>query len=164
MSVVIAQPFSGQAATVRDDVRSSRDSVGYDPTARSFMAHPEFLSSASRIMKADYCHRFLPAVSLCALLSGCAYPVKISYPSEASIHSAFNQPFTTLAGERVRVLLTPALRGESLRYLANYDQVFLANSLRQRGLRHEYKITGKGTPLVVYAKNPDSTPQEKHYP
>ena len=24
-------------------------------------------------MKAEYCHRFLPAVSLCALVSGCAY-------------------------------------------------------------------------------------------
>jgi pimeloyl-ACP methyl ester carboxylesterase len=128
------------------------------------MPHPEFFSSGSRIMKADYSHRFLPAVSLCALLSGCAYPVKISYPSEASIHPAFNQPFTSWAGERVRVVLTPSLRGESLRYLANYDQVFLANSLRQRGLSHEYKITGKGTPLVVYAKNPDSTPQDKHYP
>jgi hypothetical protein len=78
------------------------------------------------VMKADCCHRFLPAVSLCALLSGCAYPVKISYPSEASIHPAFNQPFTTWAGERVRVVLTPSLRAESLRYLANYDQVFLA--------------------------------------
>ena len=115
-------------------------------------------------MKADYCYRFLPAVFLCALLSGCAYPVKISYPSEASIHPAFNQPFTTWAGERVRVVLTPSLRAESLKYLTNYNQVFLANSLRQRGLRHEYKITGKGTPLVIYAKNPDSTPQEKHYP
>jgi len=93
-------------------------------------------------MKADYCHRFLPAVSLCALLSGCAHPVKISYPSEASIHPAFNQPFTTWAGERVRVVLTPSLRGDSLRYLANNDQVFLANSLRQRGLRHEYSMGG----------------------
>jgi hypothetical protein len=115
-------------------------------------------------MKVDYCHRFLPVVSLCALLSGCAYPVKISYPPGASIHPAFNQPFTTWAGERVRVVLTPSLRAEPLRYLVNYDQVFLANSLRQRGLSHEYKIAGKGTPLVVYAKNPYSTPQEKHYP
>ena len=40
------------------------------------------------VMKADCCHRFLPAVSLCALLSGCAYPVKISCPAEASIHPA----------------------------------------------------------------------------
>jgi hypothetical protein len=35
-------------------------------------------------MKAAYFHRFLPAISLCALFSGCADPVKISYPSEAS--------------------------------------------------------------------------------
>jgi hypothetical protein len=107
-------------------------------------------------MKADCRHRFLLVVSLCALLSGCAYPVKIS---GASIHPAFNQPFTTWAGQRVRVVLTPSLRAESLRYLANYDQAFLANSLLQRGLRHEYKITGNGIPLVIYAKNPDSTPQ-----
>ena len=33
--------------------------------ARSFMPHPEFLSSGSPIMKANYCLRFLPAVSLC---------------------------------------------------------------------------------------------------
>jgi hypothetical protein len=62
------------------------------------MAHPEFLSSGSRIMKADDCHRFLRAGFLCALLSGCAQPVKISYPSEASIHPAFNRPFTTWTG------------------------------------------------------------------
>jgi hypothetical protein len=68
-----------------------------------------------------------------------------------------------LAGERVRVVLTPSIRGESLECLANYDRVLLANSLRQRGLTHEYKITGKGTPLVVYAKNPNRTLQEKHY-
>jgi pimeloyl-ACP methyl ester carboxylesterase len=128
------------------------------------MSHPEFLSSGSLIVKAAYFHRFLPAIWLCALFSGCAEPVKISYPSEASIRPGFNQPFTTWAGERVRVVLTPSIRGESLRYLANYDRVLLANSLRQRGLRQEYKITGKGIPLVVYAKNPERTPQEKHYP
>jgi hypothetical protein len=115
-------------------------------------------------MKAPYFDRFLPAISLCALFSGCAYPVKISYPSQASIRPGFNQPFTTWAGGRVRVVLTPSIRGESLECLANYDRVLLANSLRQRGLRHEYKITGKGTPLVVYAKNPNRTLQEKHYP
>ena len=114
-------------------------------------------------MKAPYFDRFLPAISLCALFSGCAYPVKISYPSQASIRPGFNQPFTTWAGGRVRVVLTPSIRGESLECLANYDRVLLANSLRQRGLRHEYKITGKGTPLVVYAKNPNRTLQEKHY-
>jgi hypothetical protein len=63
-------------------------------------------------MKADCRHRFLLVVSLCALLSGCAYPVKIS---GASIHPAFNQPFTTWAGQRVRVVLTPSLRAESLK-------------------------------------------------
>lgn len=103
-------------------------------------------------MKAAYFHRFLAAISLCALFSGCPYPVRVSYPSEVSIRPGFNQPFTTWAGERVRVVLTPSIQGEqgeSLRCLANYDRVLLANALRQRGLKHEYKIIGKGTPLVV---------------
>ena len=42
--------------------------------------------------------------------------------------------------------------------------MFLADSIRQRGLRDEFKIGGKGTPLVVFAKNPRSTPEEMHYP
>jgi pimeloyl-ACP methyl ester carboxylesterase len=103
-------------------------------------------------------------ILLCALLSGCAHLVKISYPPEAVIHPAFDQPICTWEGERVKLLLTPSLRGEPLKYLHKYDQVILANSIRQRGLRHEYKIAGKGTPLVVYTKNPEISPQEKHYP
>jgi hypothetical protein len=104
-----------------------------------------------------------PVVLLCALLSGCAHLVKISYPPEAVIRPAFDQRFTTWEGERVQVALTPPLRGDPLKYLAKCDQVFLANAIRQRGLRHEYDVAGKGTPLVVYAKNPEFTPQEKHY-
>lgn len=42
--------------------------------------------------------------------------------------------------------------------------MLLADSIGQKGLRHEYKIAGRGTPLVVYAKNPETTPQEKRYP
>jgi hypothetical protein len=61
-------------------------------------------------------------VLLCMLVSGCAHPVKIFYPPE------------------------------SLKYLATYNRVLLADSIRQRGLRSDYKIAGKGTPLVVYAK------------
>ena len=106
----------------------------------------------------------LPVIFLCALLSGCAHLVKISYAPEAVIHPAFDQPTMNWEGERVQVVLTPSLQGEPLKYLANYETVFLANSLRQRGLRHEYKIIGKGTPLVVYSRNPDITPKEKHYP
>ena len=105
-----------------------------------------------------------PVIFLCALLCGCAHLVRISYPPEAVIHPAFGQRFTTWDGERVQVALTPSLRGEPLKYLAKYDQVFLANSIRERGLRHEYKIAGKGTPLVVYSKNPGVTQKEKHYP
>ena len=103
-------------------------------------------------------------ILLCALLSGCSHLVKVSYSPEAVIHPAFNQQFCTWKGERVKLVVTPSLRGEPLKYLLKYDQVILANSIRQRGLRHEYKIAGKGTPLVVYAKNPEISPQEKHYP
>ena len=103
-------------------------------------------------------------IFLCALLCGCAHLVRISYPPEALIHPAFGQQFTTWDGEVVEVALTPSLRGESLKYLAKYDQVFLANSIRERGLHHEYKIAGKGIPLIVYAKNPGVTLKEKHYP
>jgi hypothetical protein len=45
------------------------------------------------------------------------------------------------------------LQAESAKYLAKYDRVLLANSIREKGLRNEYKIAGKGTPLVVYTKN-----------
>ena len=103
-------------------------------------------------------------ILLFALLSGCSHLVKISYAPEAVIHPAFDQPTINWDGERVQVVLAPSLQGEPLKYLANYEKVFLANSLRQRGLRHEYKIIGKGTPLVVYSRNPDITPKEKHYP
>jgi hypothetical protein len=100
-------------------------------------------------------------ILLCVLLSSCSHLVKVSYSPEAVIHPAFDQPFCTWNGERVKVVVTPSLRREPLKYLLKYDQVILANSIRQRGLRHEYKIAGKGTPLVVYAKNPEISPQEK---
>jgi pimeloyl-ACP methyl ester carboxylesterase len=101
---------------------------------------------------------------VCALLSGCAHFVKISYSPAAVIHPAFDQPTTDWGGERVQVVLTPSLKGESFKYIANNEQVFLGNSLRQSGLRHEYKINGEGTPLVVYSRNPGVTTKEKHYP
>ena len=108
--------------------------------------------------------KLIQIILLCALLSGCSHLVKISYPPEAVIHPGLDQRFCTWEGERVKVVLTPSLLGEPLKYLREYDQIILANSIRQRGLRHEYRIAGKGTPLVVYAKNPEISPQEKHYP
>lgn len=105
-----------------------------------------------------------PVLLLCALLSGCAHLVKISYAPEAVIHPAFDQSTMSWQGERVQVVVMPSLQGEPLKYLANYENAFLANSLRQRGLRHEYRTTGKGTPLIVYSRNPDTTLKEKHYP
>jgi hypothetical protein len=109
-------------------------------------------------------HRIVLAACVCALLSACAHLVTISYPPEAVIHPTFNQRFTTWEGERVQVALATSLRGEALTYLSQYDQVLLANLVRQRGLHHEYEVAGKGTPLVVYCKNPVVTPREKHYP
>ena len=38
------------------------------------------------------------------------------------------------------------------------------DSIRQKGLRHEYRIAGQGTPLVIYSKNPESSLKEQHYP
>jgi pimeloyl-ACP methyl ester carboxylesterase len=98
------------------------------------------------------------------LFSGCAHLVKISYPPGAVIHPRFDRPFTTWEGQRVQVVLTPSLREEALKYLLSYDQVLLADSIRQNGLRHEYRIAGRGTPLVIYSKNPESSLKERHYP
>ncbi len=106
----------------------------------------------------------LSCVLICALVSGCAQTVKISYPSESEIHPEFDRRYTTWEGERVEVNRTPSLRAESSKYLAEYDRVLLANSIHEKGFRHEYKIAGKGTPLVVYTKNPEHTPEERHYP
>ena len=64
-------------------------------------------------------------------------------------------------GERVQVEWTPSLRDESFKYLAKCDQILLADSIREKGLRYEYKVTGKGTPLVVFDKNPENTPQDE---
>jgi hypothetical protein len=56
------------------------------------------------------------------------------------------------------------LHAESFKYLARHDQVLLADSIRQRGFDHEYKTAGKGTPIVVFTKNPENTAEDKHYP
>jgi hypothetical protein len=76
----------------------------------------------------------------------------------------FTKPDIIWNGEQVQVGLTPALRAEALKYLSKSYQVLLANSIHVKGLRHDYKIAGKGTPLVIYEKNPESTPEEKQYP
>ena len=106
----------------------------------------------------------LPVIFWCAVFSGCSHLVKISPVPGAVLDPAFDQPTTNWEGERVQISLTPSLRGEPLKYLANSEEVFLANSLRQRGLRHDYKINGIGTPLVVYSRNPEVTAKESHYP
>jgi pimeloyl-ACP methyl ester carboxylesterase len=105
-----------------------------------------------------------PAVILWVALSGCSHLVTISYAPGTVIRPAFDQPVTNWEGERVQVVLTPSLEGEPIKYVAGSEKIFLANALRQRGLHHEFKIKGQGTPLVVYSKNPESTPKEKHYP
>jgi hypothetical protein len=103
-------------------------------------------------------------ILICALVAGCAHYVAISYHSKSEIDPDFTKPDIIWNGEQVQVDLTPALRAEAFKYLARSEQVLLANSIREKGLRHDYKIAGKGTPLVIYEKNPESTPQEKHYP
>ena len=80
------------------------------------------------------------------------------------IHPEFNKPYTIWEGERVRVDWTPSLRAKSFEYLAEPNTVLLADSIHQKGLHSEYRTAGKGTPLVTYAKNPDKTPEEHHYP
>ena len=102
--------------------------------------------------------------AFCGLLCCCTSVVKVSYPAGTIIHPTFNERFTNWEGHRVQVVITPFLRGEPLKYLAQSEQIYVASSIRQRGLDHESRIAGKGTPLVVYAKNPESTPRERHYP
>jgi hypothetical protein len=89
---------------------------------------------------------------------------EISYPPESVFHPTFDKPYTLWNGERVQVDRTTSLRPESFKYVAASDRVFLADSIRQRGLRSEFKIEGIGTPLVVFARNPKTTPQEMYYP
>jgi pimeloyl-ACP methyl ester carboxylesterase len=106
----------------------------------------------------------LSCVLIGVLVSGCVETVKISYPAAAQIHPEFDRTYTSWNGERVEVNWTPTLQAESSKYLTKPDQVLLANSIHEMGLRDEYKIAGKGTPLVVHTKNRRSTPKEQHYP
>jgi pimeloyl-ACP methyl ester carboxylesterase len=106
----------------------------------------------------------LSCVLICALFFGCAETVKTFYLPNAVIHPEFDNRYTIWNGERVEVNWTPTLREESSKYLAGHNRVLLANSIHQIGLRHEYKMAGNGTPLVVYTKNPKQTPKEQHYP
>src|ERR1700752_1912784 len=108
----------------------------------------------------------LSCVMICALFFGCADTsgVRIFYLPSAVIHPEFDQRYTVWNGERVEVNWTPTLREESSKYLTGQPRVLLANRIRQIGLRHEWKMAGKGTPLVVYTKTPEQTPKDHHYP
>src|ERR1700757_5069872 len=125
------------------------------------------------LISLSICMNRLAAVSLClsyilisALLFGCAETsgVRTFYLPNAAIHPEFDKRYTVWNGERVEVNWTPTLREESSKYLAGHPRVLLANRVHQIGLRHEYKMAGEGTPLVVYTKNPEQTPKERHYP
>jgi pimeloyl-ACP methyl ester carboxylesterase len=109
---------------------------------------------------------YLSCVLICALLFGCADTsgVRIFYLPSAVIHPEFDKRYTIWNGERVEVNWTPTLREESSKYLAGHPRVLLANSIHQIGLRHEWKMAGEGTPLVVYTKNPEQTLKDHHYP
>lgn len=106
----------------------------------------------------------LSCVLIGLLITGCVETVKTSYRATAQIHPQFDKTYTTWNGERVEVNWTPTVKAESSKYLAKPDQVLLADSIHEMGLRDEYKIAGKGTPLVVYTKNRRRTPKERHYP
>ena len=101
---------------------------------------------------------------LCVLVSGCAHTVAISYLPKSQIDPDFTKPEMLWDGEQVQVAWESSLQAESVKYLTKCDQVLLANSIHEKGLRHEYKVAGKGTPLVIYDQNPEITPKEKHYP
>jgi hypothetical protein len=62
-------------------------------------------------------------ILVCALLSGCAHYVKVSYAPAAVIHTAFDQPTTDWEGERVQVVLTPSLKGESCLYKKEKNKI-----------------------------------------
>jgi pimeloyl-ACP methyl ester carboxylesterase len=106
----------------------------------------------------------LNCILICFLLAGCAHTVAVSYVAKSQIDPDFTKPEMLWDGEAVQVEWASSLKAESVKYLTKCDQVLLADSIHEKGLRHEYKVAGKGTPLVIYDKNPESTPEEKHYP
>src|SRR5258707_1588281 len=106
----------------------------------------------------------LSCILIGVLVSGCVDTVKISYPAASEIHPEFDRTYTSWNGERVEVNWTPTLQAESAKFLAKYDRVWLANSTGEECLGNEYKLAGKGTPVVAHKKNRHSTPKEQHYP
>jgi pimeloyl-ACP methyl ester carboxylesterase len=106
----------------------------------------------------------LSRLLICVLVSGCAHTVAVSYLAKSQIDPDFTKPEMLWDGQRVQVEWESSVQAESFKYLTKCDQVLLADSIHEKGLRHEYKVAGKGTPLVIYDKNPEITPQEKHYP
>jgi pimeloyl-ACP methyl ester carboxylesterase len=101
---------------------------------------------------------------VCALVAGCAHTVAVSYVANSLIDSDFTKTEMLWDGQPVQVEWASSLQAESAKYLTKCDQVLLADSIHEKGLRHEYKVAGKGTPLVIYNQNPEITPEEKHYP
>ena len=101
---------------------------------------------------------------ICILVSGCAHTVAVSYLAKSQIDPDFTKPEMLWDGEPVQVQWASSLQAESAKYLTKCDQILLADSIHEKGLRHEYKVAGKGTPLVIYNQNPEITPEEKHYP
>jgi pimeloyl-ACP methyl ester carboxylesterase len=106
----------------------------------------------------------LSRLLICVLVSGCAHTVAVSYLAKSQIDPDFTKPEMLWDGEQVQVKWESSVQEESAKYLTKCNQVLLADSIHEKGLRHEYKVPGKGTPLVIYDKNPEITPKEKHYP
>src|SRR6201998_1308821 len=103
----------------------------------------------------------LSSFLICFLLAGCAHTVTVSYVAKSQIDPDFTKPQMLWDGEPVQVEWASSLQAESAKYLTKCDQVLLADSIHEKGLRHEYKVAGKGTALVIYDKNPDITPHRK---
>ena len=103
-------------------------------------------------------------ILICAVIAGCAHTVAVSYLAKSQIDPDFTKPEMLWDGQPVQVQWESSLKAESVKYLTKCDQVLLADSIHEKGLRHEYKVAGKGTPLVIYNSNPEITPKEKHYP
>jgi pimeloyl-ACP methyl ester carboxylesterase len=106
----------------------------------------------------------LKGILICFLVSGCAHTVAISYLPKSEIDPDFTKPEMLWEGQQVQVEWASSLQADSVKYLSKCNQVLLADAIHEKGLRHEYKVAGKGTPLVIYDKNPEITPKEKHYP
>ena len=75
-------------------------------------------------------------ILICAVIAGCAHTVAVSYLAKSQIDSDFTKPQMLWDGQPVQVEWESSLEAESVKYLTKCDQVFLADSIHEKGLRH----------------------------